>query len=118
MTAPDAGRRGPALAVLYVFVCLGAATMVARGVAVPWGMLALLLLLLPAGIVVFAVALNVLFVTEVSLDGAAWQAAFVLFVAVLAVLQAWMFLTMARNWRRTHVELRPTPVTTGADTGL
>ena len=46
------------------------------------------------------------------------KVAFVLSVAVLAVLQAWMFRTMARNWRRPHVDVRPTPVTTGLGAGV
>ena len=118
MTAPEAARRRLPLAELYVLVCTGLAVLMALGVAGPPALGALFVLMTPFGIVPFAIGINVLFALETFPAGVPGQVGFVLVVSVLAVLQAWAFRTMAGNWHRTDVEMRPTPVTTGADTGL
>jgi hypothetical protein len=118
MTAPDARRRRLPLAELYVVLCAGLATLLVLDVASTLAFVAVLVLLFPAGMVVFAIAVNVVYSLDGLPDSWVWEPDFVLLVVVLAGLQAWMFRTMARNWRRTDVEMRPTPVTTGADTGL
>jgi hypothetical protein len=117
MTAPGNRRRRVPLAELYVVVCTGLAALVALGVAPPVSTAVLLVLLLPFAVVGFALALNGAFLAGDGL-GPGWTgAALVVAVAVLAGLQAWGFRAMARNWRRTDVEMHAAPVTTGADTG-
>jgi hypothetical protein len=112
MTRPGRFLAGP----VYVLLCTGLAIAVVLGIAPPWSFSGLLVLLLPFSIVGFVFLLNLLVLTEDGLT-AGWTGVFVASVTVLAVLQMWVFRAMARNWRRTDVELRPTPVTTGADTG-
>jgi hypothetical protein len=114
----NVGRRRLPVAELYVLLCTGLAVLVALGVVGPPALGVLLVLMVPVGIVPLAIGMNVLFALEAFPAGIAGQVAFVLSVAVLAVLQAWAFRTMALNWHRTNLEMRPTPVTTGADTGL
>jgi hypothetical protein len=117
MTAPDVGRRRLPVAEFYVLLCTGLAVLVALGVVGPPALGALFILMIPAGIVPAAIVINVLVALEAVPAGIPGQVAFVLSVAVLAVLQAWMFRTIARNWRRTDVEMRPVPVTATPDTG-
>jgi hypothetical protein len=107
MTAPDAGRRRLPLAELYVLLCAGLATLMALDVVGPTALGALLVLMTPFGIVPFAIGINVLFALEAFPAGVPGEVALVLSVAVLAVLQAWMFRTMARNWRRADLQMRP-----------
>ena len=118
MTAPDVGRRRLPVAELYVLSCTCLAVLTTLGVGGPPALGALFVLMTPFGIVPFAIGINVLFALEAFPAGVPGQVGFVLVVGVLAVLQAWAFRTMARNWRRADVEMQPTPVTTGADTGL
>ena len=118
MTAPGHRRHRLPLAELYVLLCTGLALLWVTGVAGPPALVALVVLLMPAGIVPLALALNVVFLADGLPAGGVGQAAGVLFVAGTAVVQAWMFRTIARNWRRTDVEVPPAPVSAGADTGL
>jgi hypothetical protein len=117
MTGPRRDRRWLPLSALYVLLCAGLAALVALGTAPTLAVPALLVLLLPAAIVPFGIVLNLLFLAEGFPDGWVWQAAFVVFVAVLTGLQAWMFRTMARNWHGADGEMRHQPLTTAADTG-
>ena len=99
MTVPEARRRRLPLREFYVALCTGLAALWVVGVEPTVTLPALLALLLPAAIVVFAIPLNVLFVAEgFPSDSWAWPLAFVILVAVLAGLQVWMFRTVARNW--------------------
>jgi uncharacterized integral membrane protein len=113
MTVPEVRRRRLPIAELYVTLCIGLAALWVVGVAPTVTLPALLALLLPAAIVVFAIPLNVLFVAEgFPSDSWAWPLAFVVLVAVLAGLQVWMFRTVARTWRSPEPEMRRAPVTT------
>ncbi len=112
MTAPDVGLRRVPIGELYVALSAGLAMVVALGGAPPTALLALFLLMLPAAIVPFSIAVNVVFLAEgFPSDGWAWQLAFVLLVAVLAWLQMRMFRTIARNWHSPEPGLRREPVT-------
>ena len=119
MTGPRADRRRLLLAALcaalYVALCTGLATLVVAGTAPTLALPLLLALLLPAAIIPFGIVLNLVFLAEGFPEGWAWQPAFVLFTAALAVLQVWLFRAMARNWR--GAEMRRTPVSSAADTG-
>ena len=98
---------------LYTATCTGLALLVALGNAPTFAGPALLILMLPAAIVPFGIVLTpLLFAPEGLFDSSAWSVAFVVFVAVLAGLQAWMFDTMARNWHGTEPEVRQEPLTT------
>lgn len=112
------GRGGLVAGALYTACCTVLAALVAVGTAPTVATPALLLLLLPAAIVPFGIALNLLMLAEGALEVPWVQLALVLLVAVSAGLQAWMFRTMARNWRTPDAEIRPAPVSGGAATGL
>ena len=111
MTAAKAGHRGLLIGLLYVALCTGLATLLVLGIAPTVAFPTLLVLMLPAGIVPFAVAMNIVFVVDGLPMGSAGQLAFVSFVAAVALLQMWMFRTIARYWRRSDPDLRPEPVT-------
>jgi hypothetical protein len=117
MTAREAGRRRFPVGATYVLLCTGLATSVGLEIAPTWSFVGLLVLLLPFSIVGFALLVNAIVLAADGLP-AGWTGTFVASVAVLAVLQLWMFRAIARNWRAADPEVRPRPVTTGADTGL
>jgi hypothetical protein len=116
MTGPRPDRRWLPIGAFYVLLCAGLAALVVLGTAPGLAVPALVILLLPAAIVPFGIVLNLVFLAE-GFHGLVWQAAFVVLVAVLAGLQAWMFRTMARNWHASGGEMRHEPLTTAAETG-
>ena len=118
MTELRAARRRMLLGALYTASCAGVALLAALGIAPTLAVPALLILLLPAAIVPFGIALNLLFLApEGSFDSPEWIAAFVGFVTVLAVLQAWMFDTMARNWHAPGAGPVPAPAPSVREAG-
>ena len=117
MTAAKSGHRGLLTGLLYVALCTGLATLLVLEIAPTVAFPTLLVLMLPAGIVLFAVAMNIVVVVDGLPMGSAGQLAFVAFVTVVALLQMWMFRTIARYWRRSDPDTRRQPVTAAPVSG-